>query len=125
MNPDQMNMAIPHSWHQDLDVRLGQFRVMRQDIFRGANGGDFGVFDDDDTSLDEEGFTPTGSRATIWRRYLAMHMRKQLSFGELLATRFYECAEKLTARDRVDMWWLGLGLFLVCIIEVCVCRWIR
>ena len=56
-----------------------------------------GVFEDDDTSFDEEGFTPTGSRATIWSRYLAMHMRKQLSF---------------------DMWWLGLALFLVCIIEV-------
>lgn len=41
-----------------------------------------GVFDDDVSSIDEEGFTPTGSRATIWSRYLAMHMRKQLSFGE-------------------------------------------
>lgn len=55
-----------------------------------------GVFDDDESSIDEEEFTPTGSRATIWSRYLAMHMRKQLSF---------------------DMWWLGLALFLVCIIE--------
>ena len=56
-----------------------------------------GVFHDDDASLDEEGFTPAGSRATVWSQYLAMHMRKQLSF---------------------DMWWLGLALFLVCIIEV-------
>ncbi|EKM53378.1 uncharacterized protein PHACADRAFT_211077 [Phanerochaete carnosa HHB-10118-sp] len=55
-----------------------------------------GVFEDDDASIGEEGFTPTGHRATIWSRYLAMHMRKQLSF---------------------DMWWLGLALFLVCIVE--------
>lgn len=40
-----------------------------------------GVFEDDDSSLDEEGFTPSGNRATIWSRYLAMHARKQLSFG--------------------------------------------
>ncbi|KAI0941630.1 hypothetical protein AcW1_003472 [Taiwanofungus camphoratus] len=54
-----------------------------------------GVFDDDE-SVDEEYFNPTGNRVTVWSRYLAMHMRKQLSF---------------------DMWWLGLASFLVCIIE--------
>lgn len=40
-----------------------------------------GVFDDDE-SVDEEYFNPTGNRVTVWSRYLAMHMRKQLSFGE-------------------------------------------
>lgn len=35
---------------------------------------------------------------TVWGNYLAMHARKQLAF---------------------DMWWLGLALFLLCIIEVC------
>lgn len=45
MNPDQMNMAIPHARHQDLDMGLGKFGVMNQDIFRGADVGDFGVFD--------------------------------------------------------------------------------
>lgn len=40
-----------------------------------------GIFRDDE-SVDEEEFNPTGSRATIWSRYLAMHMRKQLAFGE-------------------------------------------
>lgn len=39
-----------------------------------------GVFEDDDESVDEE-FNPTGNRVTVWSRYLAMHMRKQLSFG--------------------------------------------
>ncbi|CAL1711435.1 unnamed protein product [Somion occarium] len=54
-----------------------------------------GVFDDE-SSLSEEGFNATGNRATVWSRYLTMHMRKQLSF---------------------DMWWLAVALFLVCIIE--------
>ncbi|RPD57724.1 hypothetical protein L226DRAFT_512491 [Lentinus tigrinus ALCF2SS1-7] len=54
-----------------------------------------GVFMDDDES-EEEVFNTSGNRATVWGRYLAMHARKQLSF---------------------DMWWLGLALFLVCIIE--------
>lgn len=32
---------------------------------------------------DEEAhFNPVGNRYTVWSRYLAMHMRKQLSFGE-------------------------------------------
>ncbi|THV06206.1 hypothetical protein K435DRAFT_773402 [Dendrothele bispora CBS 962.96] len=53
-----------------------------------------GVFRDDDE--DEDNFEATGSRVTVWSRYLALHARKQLSF---------------------DMWWLGLALFLVCIIE--------
>jgi len=53
-----------------------------------------GVFDDE-SSVDEQ-FAPSGNRVTVWSRYLAMHMRKQLSF---------------------DMWWLGTALFLICIIE--------
>ena len=42
-----------------------------------------------------------------------MHARKQLAFGMLLMIFFSvtDIAE--------DMWWLGLALFLVCIIEVC------
>ena len=40
-----------------------------------------GVFHDDDES--EEAFNPSGNRATVWGRYLAMHARKQLSFGAL------------------------------------------
>ncbi|KAJ7125143.1 cation transport protein-domain-containing protein [Mycena epipterygia] len=56
-----------------------------------------GVFRDDEDSEDEDNFEPTGeSRVTVWSRYLAMHARKQLAF---------------------DMWWLGLAVFLVCIIE--------
>ncbi|KIK22690.1 hypothetical protein PISMIDRAFT_101958 [Pisolithus microcarpus 441] len=55
-----------------------------------------GIFSSDED--DEENFHPIGSRVAIWGRYLGMHARRQLSFGE-------------------DMWWLSLGLFLVCIIE--------
>ncbi|KAH8087810.1 cation transport protein-domain-containing protein [Cristinia sonorae] len=55
-----------------------------------------GVFHSDEDEDEESHFNPVGNRYTVWSRYLAMHMRKQLSF---------------------DMWWLGLGLFLVCIIE--------
>ncbi|KAF9650993.1 TrkH-domain-containing protein [Thelephora ganbajun] len=54
-----------------------------------------GIFGDEDGPVDEN-FSPVGSAATVWSRYLALHMRKQLSF---------------------DMWWLVLALFLLCIIE--------
>jgi len=50
----------------------------------------------DDTSIYEEGIHLSGNRMTVWGNYLSMHARKQLAF---------------------DMWWLGLALFLVCIIE--------
>ena len=39
-----------------------------------------GVFAEEVESVDEN-FAPVGSTATVWSRYLAMHMRKQLSFG--------------------------------------------
>ncbi|KAJ7503005.1 cation transport protein-domain-containing protein [Mycena galericulata] len=54
-----------------------------------------GVFRDEPD--EEDNFQPTGeNRITVWSRYLAMHARRQLAF---------------------DMWWLGLAIFLVCIIE--------
>ncbi|KAF9222488.1 TrkH-domain-containing protein [Gyrodon lividus] len=56
-----------------------------------------GIFRNHDGLSDvERAFQPSGSRMTVWSRYLAMHARHQLSF---------------------DMWWLALALFLVCIIE--------
>ncbi|CAK5281873.1 unnamed protein product [Mycena citricolor] len=58
-----------------------------------------GIFRDGEPEEDEWNFQPHGeSRMTVWSSYLAMHARKQLAF---------------------DMWWLGLAVFLVCIIEVC------
>ncbi|KAI0042575.1 hypothetical protein FA95DRAFT_1564224 [Auriscalpium vulgare] len=56
-----------------------------------------GIYDDD-ASIQEEEVLSAGSdnRMHVWSRYLAMHARRQLAF---------------------DMWWLGLALFLVCIIE--------
>ena len=39
-----------------------------------------GVFGDEDESVDDH-FAPVGSTVTVWSRYLALHMRKQLSFG--------------------------------------------
>ncbi|KAG6902774.1 hypothetical protein C0995_011922 [Termitomyces sp. Mi166 len=55
-----------------------------------------GVFPDDDDT-DEVDFEPTNHRVSTWGRYLALHARKQLAFGEL---------------TKLDMWWLGLALFL-------------
>ncbi|KAH9006185.1 cation transport protein-domain-containing protein [Lactarius hatsudake] len=55
-----------------------------------------GIYEDG-SSVDEEGIRLSGDRMTVWGNYLATHARKQLAF---------------------DMWWLGLALFLVCIIEV-------
>lgn len=54
-----------------------------------------GIYEDD-SSVDEEGIRLSGDRMTVWGNYLATHARKQLAF---------------------DMWWLGLALFLVCIVE--------
>ena len=50
-----------------------------------------GVYDEE-----EEEPSVQGTRVAVWGRYLAWHARRQLAF---------------------DMWWLGLALFLVCIIE--------
>ena len=42
-----------------------------------------GIFHDDgEGSINEEDVNLQGNRATVWSRYLAMHARKQLSFGE-------------------------------------------
>lgn len=74
-----------------------------------------GIYEDD-TSIDEEGIRQSGNRMTVWGNYLAMHARKQLAFGtspsrdKSLVLVIHHC--------RTDMWWLGLALFLVCIIEV-------
>ncbi|THH06536.1 hypothetical protein EW145_g4017 [Phellinidium pouzarii] len=56
-----------------------------------------GVFEDDDEDSDSES-EPTGEgpRVVVWGRFLAWHARRQLAF---------------------DMWWLGLGMFIVCIVE--------
>lgn len=40
-----------------------------------------GVFTDEDEESVDDTFNPTGNRAAVWGRYLAMHARKQLSFG--------------------------------------------
>lgn len=41
-----------------------------------------GIFEEEEEdSLNEESFKVGDSRATIWSRYLAMHMRRQLAFG--------------------------------------------
>lgn len=42
-----------------------------------------GLFqEDEDSDEEEEGFQPIGPRVTVWSRYLAMHARRQLAFGE-------------------------------------------
>ncbi|KAJ4483156.1 cation transport protein-domain-containing protein [Lentinula lateritia] len=55
-----------------------------------------GVYRESMIADEDPDFQLAGPRMTVWSKYLAMHARKQLSF---------------------DMWWLGLALFLVCIIE--------
>ncbi|KAF8633452.1 hypothetical protein AX17_004621 [Amanita inopinata Kibby_2008] len=55
-----------------------------------------GIFKDSDSITDEDEFEATGPGVTVWSKYLALHARRQLAF---------------------DMWWLGLALFLVCIVE--------
>ncbi|KAL0955885.1 hypothetical protein HGRIS_002083 [Hohenbuehelia grisea] len=55
-----------------------------------------GIFHDPEESDDEDDFQAEGPRVTVWSRYLAMHVRRQLAF---------------------DMWWIALAIFLVCIIE--------
>ena len=70
-----------------------------------------GIFLEDD--LDENEFKAVGSRVTIWSKYLALHARKQLTFGKVKFTAY--CRELIAA---IDMWWLALALFLICIIEV-------
>lgn len=39
-----------------------------------------GIYEDG-TSIDEENFSLSGNRMTIWGNYLAMHARRQLAFG--------------------------------------------
>ena len=39
-----------------------------------------GIYEDD-TSIDEENFSASGDRITVWGSYLSMHARKQLAFG--------------------------------------------
>ena len=56
-----------------------------------------GIYNDDEESEPQFPAGPSdGQRMTVWSTYLAQHIRRQLSF---------------------DMWWLGVALFLVCIIE--------
>ena len=52
---------------------------------------------------------------TVWGNYLALHARKQLAFGTRLSR---DKSYALVIHCRSDMWWLGLAVFLVCIIEV-------
>lgn len=43
-----------------------------------------GIFRDEEEE-EEEGFQAVGPRVTVWSRYLAMHARRQLAFGESLS----------------------------------------
>lgn len=54
-----------------------------------------GIFPKDDDDLEEK-FESSGTRISVWSRYLTMHVRRQLAF---------------------DMWWLAIAIFVICIIE--------
>ena len=72
-----------------------------------------GIFNDEDH--EEEDFEAVGSRVSIWGKYFALHARKQLAFGKMRA--FYIVVMEIYYLE-LDMWWLSLALFLICIIEV-------
>lgn len=50
----------------------------------------------DEVDIDDTFDPQDGGRVEIWGRYLKLHLRQQLAF---------------------DMWWIVLGLFIICIIE--------
>lgn len=74
-----------------------------------------GIFKDDEEPENE--FEPSGpSRMHVWSRYLAMHARRQLAFGMLRRHHQDKVYQQL-----LDLWWLCVAVFLICIIEVCIC----
>jgi hypothetical protein len=77
-----------------------------------------GIYKDDISIDEEDNFSFSGNRMTIWGNYLAMHARRQLAFG----TRPSHDHDHELHHRRLDMWWLGLALFLICTIEVCCSR---
>ncbi|KAI6107551.1 hypothetical protein EV401DRAFT_439498 [Pisolithus croceorrhizus] len=80
-----------HDVHQRLPLDPISLSVLSTNVYEKQSLGNFPSNDDD-----EENSRPIGSRVPIWSRYLGLHARRQLSS---------------------DMWWLSLGLFLICIIE--------
>jgi hypothetical protein len=70
-----------------------------------------GIFNDEDN--DEGDFEAVGSRVSIWGKYLALHARKQLAFGKMRV--FYIIVMENHCLY-LDMWWLSLALFLICVI---------
>lgn len=74
-----------------------------------------GIYSPEEDNDTESVIDVTGDRIKVWSRYLGMHARKQLSFGKT----FPPNRLSICLRVSTDMWWLGLALFLVCIIEVC------
>jgi hypothetical protein len=58
--------------------------VRSTNVYEEQSLGVFHAEDEDD--VDDE-FQPVGKGSIVWGRYLAMHARKQLSFGTLAATR--------------------------------------
>jgi hypothetical protein len=61
----------------------------------------------------EPNASPEESRTAVWGKYLGWHLRKQLAFGEQLHLKPFRLIQVF-----IDMWWLALALFLICIIEV-------
>ncbi|KAG8732556.1 low affinity potassium transporter [Ceratobasidium sp. 423] len=72
-----------------------------------------GVYLDDERRDEEEPSRPSDVHA--WGSYLAWHARRQLSFGAPIARPRAQITSLLT--DLLDMWWLAVALWLVCIIE--------
>ncbi|KAF8911487.1 cation transport protein-domain-containing protein [Gymnopilus junonius] len=73
-----------------------------------------GIFHRDDTSEDEKAFQAAGPRMNVWSRYLAMHAKQQLAFGKYPICHL---TSTILTFLSLDMWWIALSLFLICIIE--------
>ncbi|KAF8740254.1 TrkH protein, partial [Rhizoctonia solani] len=58
------------------------------------------------------------SNAYSWGSYLAWHARRQLSFGQSIVQPFAFRAQLIILPTQLlDMWWLAVALWLLCIIE--------
>ena len=77
-----------------------------------------GVYGPDEESELEPSATLEESPTAVWGRYLGWHVRKQLAFGKLISDEAMSVAHFVF----LDMWWLALALFLICIIEVITFR---
>lgn len=68
--------------YQTVEAMLTYFSVRSTNVYEEQS---LGIFEEEeDNDENDESFQATGHRVTIWSRYLAMHARRQLSFGQFI-----------------------------------------